>query len=349
MDAPSVIIDLSAVARLDQKADWRHIDLLVRAWREQKDRQAVFYGVADNSLKRVMDDYGIRSLAQWKRSGRARSVSFADLDVLRLAEAHPDASIITTDLFRDHRRDFPWLQGCARVFRPVISGRDMGFEPLDYSPIPDYEVSMWAEKADLKPKGFTTPEALEALRFEWACTNAACAWGSESIIDDEPSYRDAQVRCPECGTPARRAGSRENTRELVLLIGGEEVDRIPFADGSSLVFGRGRGAGRFDVRELLDDRHAALVSRDHLRLSNREGRLLVEELGSRNGTTLVRADGGEAKLQAGVGQRLEVEDRLSIARGALQIRRSGRRRAHGRYAPDVTTAPWAVVRHDERN
>lgn len=346
MEAPSVIIDLSPVVRLDGKNDWHHVELLVTAWREQKDPRAVFYGVADHSLRHVMDEYGNQRLKEWKRGGRAQSVRFGDPVVLQLAEEHPTAVIITTDLFRDHRRTFPWLQGCARVFRPVIRGRGMTFEMLDYVPIPDYEVSMRVEEADLKPVGLTSPEARQALRFEWACTNAACVWGSEPIIEADPAFRDGQVRCPECDTPAKSAGSRENTRELVLLRSGTEADRLAIADGTALTFGRGRGVDRFDVREVLDDHDAARVSRDHLRLINRGGHLLAEELGSRNGTLLVRSEGASVALQSGVAQRLEVADLLSVAQGALEIRRSGRRRAHGNYSPDLSTAPWAANNHE---
>ena len=51
MADPTVIIDLSPVVRLDQANDWRNVERVVKAWREQKDPSAVFYGVADNSLR----------------------------------------------------------------------------------------------------------------------------------------------------------------------------------------------------------------------------------------------------------------------------------------------------------
>ena len=85
----------------------------------------------------------------------------------------------------------------------------------------------------------------------------------------------------------------------------DEADRIPIAEGTSIVVGRGRGEARYDVRSLLVDGQSRLVSRDHLRLTNTSGRLHVEELGSRNGTTLIRTGGGESRLQVGVLQILE--------------------------------------------
>lgn len=349
MATPTVIIDLSPVVRLDGKNDWRHVEMVVNAWREQKDPDAVFYGIADNSLERHMDDYGNRRLKEWKRHGCARSESYADPEVLELAEKNPEAVIITTDLYRDLRRTFPWLQGSTRLLRPVISGPNVTFAELDFSPIPHHEVSWRAEEADLKPKGLTTPQARQALLYEWACADSTCVWAAAPVIDDDPRYKDGRVCCPECRTPARRVGARANTREVVVLLGDDEVDRIPLVEDTSLVVGRGRGEDRYDVRGILDDRHSALVSRDHLRLFNRSGRLIVEELGSRNGTALIRKGGDESRLQPGVLQTLEPTDRISLARDALRIRPSGRKRARGRYVPDLTTAPWLLDTDAERN
>jgi hypothetical protein len=318
------------------------VERVVKAWREQKDPDAVFYGIADNSLWYKLDDYGRRRLSDWKRRRCARSVPWADPEILELAEANPDAMVITADLFRDHRRDYPWLQGATRLMRPVISGSGVTFSQLDFSPIPDYEISMRAEDAGLKPRGITSPEARQKLLHEWACTNPDCIWGSFPMIDDDPAYKDDRVCCPECLAPALKAGVREKTREAVILLGDNEADRIPIAEGTSIVVGRGRGEARYDVRPLLGDGQSRLVSRDHLRLTNKSGRLHIEELGSRNGTVLIRTDGDESRLQVGVLQILELTDRISIAKGALQIRASGRKRARGRYAPDLTTAPWLM-------
>ena len=349
MVAPTVIIDLSPVVRLDQRNDWRHVDMVVKAWREQRDADSVFYGVADNSLWYQMDDHGKRGLNEWKRRRMAKSVPWADPEILELAAANPEASVITTDLFRDHRSKHPWLQGTTRMIKPVISGAAVEFTPLDFSPIPDYEVSWRVEEAELKPRGITTPEARQALMSEWACTNPTCDWGTAPVIDDDPSFLNGRVCCPACSGVARNAGAREHTREVVVLLGDDEADRIPIASGTALTIGRGRGADRYDVRGLLDDRHAALVSRDHVRVTNQTGRLLIEELGSKNGTRLIRTSGEESRLVAGVLQTLQPTDRISLAQDALQIRPSGRKRARGRYSPDLTTAPWLLNSDHERN
>ena len=344
MTSPTVIIDLSPVVRLDQKDDWRHVDMVVKAWRAQRDPKAVFLGIADNSLWYRMDPIGQRSLNEWKKRGQARSVPWADPEILKIATKHPAATIITTDLFRDHRREFPWLQGTTRVVRPVIEQQTVTFEQLEFSPVADNEVSWRVEEADLKPKGITTPAARQALLYEWACANQECAWGHAPVIDDDPAYKDGRVCCPECRMPARKVGAREDTREVVVIVADNEADRVPIAEGTELVFGRGRGAARYDVRTVLDETQSPMVSRDHLRFTNQSGRLLVEDLGSRNGTSLVRSDRA-IPLQSGALQTLQPSDQIAVAGGVLQIRLSGRKRARGRYEPDLTTPPWLQERN----
>src|SRR4051794_14633745 len=47
---PSVIIDLSPIVLLKDEPSWGWVEAAVKAWREQRDPEARFYGVADNSL-----------------------------------------------------------------------------------------------------------------------------------------------------------------------------------------------------------------------------------------------------------------------------------------------------------
>jgi hypothetical protein len=340
MKSPTVIIDLSPVVRLNGGNDWRHVELVVKGWREQRDGHAVFYGVADNSLWHAMDDYGKNSLRRWQRDQKARSTTWADPEIIELAEKYPQAVVITTDLYRDHRREHPWLQGSQRFHAPAFEGRNVRFTQLDYSSIPDYEVSWRIEEANLKPKGITSPEARNALLSEWSCANQKCKWGAVALIGDDPLYQDGRVCCPKCGEAAKRVGLRANTREVVVLLDGHITDRIPIAEDTTLTIGRGRGLDRYDVRGLLDEQHANLVSRDHLRLTNNAGKLQAEELGSKNGTKIVRSTGDMAGLIPAVLQTLQRDEQLSIARDTMRIRPSGRKRARGLYTPNLATPPW---------
>lgn len=341
--APSVIIDLSPIVLLRGEPCWDWVEDAVDAWREQHDPHARFYGVADNSLYYKLDEVGKRRLAQWKRKRMARSVSWADPEVLELATQFGTASVLTTDLFRDHRRAFPWLQGTDRIWKPIVRDGSIGFERLDFTPIPAVEVSWRIEEADLTPKGFKTREAREALKYEWRCTTADCLWARKTVIEEDPAFRDGQVVCPACRAPARQLGFRESTKEIVLLLGDDEVDRLPLPERSELTVGRGRDTGRYDVREVLEAAAASKVSRNHIKLINSGGRIIVEELGSKNGTSIIREDGVATHLQERVRQALAPNEHLAIAGGALMIRLSGKKRPRGTYEPDLTTPPFLRV------
>lgn len=349
MPAPTVIVDLSNVLWTDERFDWQLVEALAAAWRDQRDPKAVFYGVLDSKTWYRLDEAGREGLRRWQRRKMAHGVRYADPDILDLAERHPAAVILTTDLFRDHRRYRPWLQGTDRVYAPALHGRSWTFARAELIPIPEHEMSVRIEEAELKPKGLDTPEARQALLFDWACPNSGCPWGGAPLIEDDPAFQDGHAVCPECKTPARQVGARENTKEVVVLLGDFEADRVPVAEGTSLVFGRGRGSDRYDVRSLLADADATLVSRDHLTVSNRGGKLRAKDPGSKNGTTLVRGSGQSSQLEKGVLQTLLVTDRLSLANGLVQLRPSGRKRPRGRYAPDLASPPAALPPLEQKN
>lgn len=334
-----MILDLSSVLWVDEHFDWQRVEDLVDAWRRDRDPGAVFYGVIDSKTWYKLDGLGRDGLSQWQRGKRAHGTRYADPDILDLAERHPSAVVVTTDRFRDHRRSRPWLQGTERVYAPKLRGDDWTFVRADMSPIPEYEMSMKIEEAELKPKGLATPEGRQALLSDWACANTSCPWGGAPLIEEDPAIRDGRVVCPTCKTPARLAGPRSSTQEVVVLLGEFEADRVPVADGAAITFGRGRGADRYDVRALLDPEDAALVSRDHLVISNVGGQLRAEDPGSKNGTILMRGSGSESSLPKGVLQRLLVTDRLGLGGAAIHLRPSGRKRPRGRYAPDLNSPP----------
>lgn len=337
---PSVIIDLSPIVLLRGSPNWDWVELAVRTWRDQHDSTARFYGVADNSLWHRLDEAGKRKLSEWKRRQTARSVSWADPEILELATQFEGAAVITTDLFRDHRREFPWLQGTERMWKPVIEGGLMTFERLDNSAIAAEEVSWRVEEADLTPKGFRDPLVRDALRYEWRCGTTRCFWSQKAVIEEDPALLDGHIVCPACSAPAEKMELRASTKEIVLLLDEIEVDRLPLAERAVLTVGRGRDIGRYDVRDVLDDAVARGVSREHLRLTNTGGRVVVEELGSKNGTRLVRVGGGSTPLQVGVRQILAPAEHLELADGRLNLRLSGKKRPRGTYQPDLSTPPF---------
>ena len=340
--APSVIIDLSPIAMLKGEASWKWVEKVEQAWREQQDPLAKFYGVADNSLwhRFLEDSDDRRSLNDWKRRKIARSVSWADPEVVEIANHFQEAVILTTDLYRDLRGDHPWLQGTDRVWAPVLVGDVISFQQLDYSPITDYEISLHKEASDLTPKGLRSSEARDALTLEWRCANTTCRWSKSNLIEEDPAFQDGKVVCPSCRNPAIQIGPRRRTKEVVLLLEGAEVDRLPIPEGSVLTVGRGRGVGRYDVREILNENDANRFSRDHLKLTNIGGRIVVEDLDSKNGTQIMKEDRLPSLILASAQEFLEPNVLLVPAGGSLSIRLSGKRRPCGTYEPDLETPPF---------
>jgi hypothetical protein len=345
---PTVLIDLSVIVRFENLNDWKLVEEVVDAWKAQRDSKAVFLGVADNSLRKHLDPYGQTQLTEWTRRGAARSVGFADEEILTLATEYPDTYVITRDGFKDHRRAFPWLQGTRRILTATLEEPQIRFRELDFAPLPEHQVSYHIEDAALKPKGIDeSPEARAVLQNEWSCSEVGCTWEPEPVIGEDPRFRNGQVLCPACGKPARKVGRRGMTRELVLSLDGVVAARLPLAEGAELVVGRARGRGRYDVRDLLDAHDADAISRTHLKVTNTAGGLFVEEPGSKNGSEFVPENGPPSRLHAGVLQRLDGGAWVVLANTALSIRVSGRRRPHGSYKPDLATPPWA--RNDNDN
>ena len=337
MRNPTLIIDMSTVVRHEYLPGWQQFEDVVAAWKKDQDSDAVVLGVADNSLWYELDKWGQEQFNRWQRAGRARRTPWADPLVCELAEAYPHAKVLTSDKYRDLRREFPWLQGSDRFVNFNIDSAGVTFTPASMSAIPDDEISMYDEKAGMKPRRLTTPEGQRLLLKEWACLNGECPWSQAPAISELPINRDGTAVCPNCDQPLRAVGDASRTFEIKVIINESEVAQLPVVEGSSITLGRGGGEDRFDVRSLLDPEVANLVSRNHLKISNVNGSFLVEDLASKNGTELVREDGSTSRLPASVLQRLAPHERITLAAHRVTIRRSGKRNARGVYVADRGT------------
>ena len=337
---PNVIIDLSPIVMFNGPPRWGWVEDVVEAWRLQKDEWARFHGVADNSLHYRLIGPDQQGLRRWKQERRAQSVSWADPVIVSLATQSEHSVIITTDKYRDLRRDFPWLQETTRVWEPVLTNGELSFQQADFSAITDYESSMWAEEAGLAPKGLRTGSVRDALEYEWRCETTTCTWSNADVIEEDPSLQNEVVVCPACRRPASKVGRRGKTREIVVFLEHAEVDRLPIAEDSNLIIGRQRGVGRYDVRELLDDEDANQTSREHLKFTNIKGLIRVEDMQSKNGTGIIDENGEEETLHPGTQRVLKPNEILVLPGGLIRVRLSGKKRPRGTYAPDLTTPPF---------
>lgn len=340
LNSPQIILDLSPIARLngqhEDRALWTRVEQVIAAWREQKDATATFIGVADKSLYKYLDSSGKITLKKWEQSELAMVVGFADQKILELAEKYPDARVITSDLFRAERRDNPWLNYSDRIYKPTFSGGQVTFSIQVLTPLTPHLESRFIEDREINYRKLKTPEAERALQWEWACINPGCELSQKQCFESLPAYFEGVIKCPKCYQVAKQLGSCANTRELVIQITGVEVQRVSLPEGMHLQIGRGRGVDQFDVRPLMDEKYFRLVSRMHLMLTNRGGRIFAKDLKSSNGTNLVRNDGAIRKvLLPDVEQLIELSDSILMAGDVLSLRISGKKRARGKYDPKL--------------
>lgn len=340
MRTPTVIVDVSTVVRDSKDPGWHRMDALVDLWRRDMDERAIFYGVLDHASWYHLDDAGQAAFTAWQAAGRGTRVSWADPLVCETAEKYPHAKILTSDLYRDLRREFVWLQNSDRFYSFDFTAGKVSLRHSEMGTVRDEEVSQYGEAATLKPRGLNTPQGRQILRREWACTNPDCPSSAARAIDALPYNRNGKAQCPECRQELRDIGEAAQTRELKVLIDGNDVAHIPLVDGARITFGRGGGEDRYDLRPLVAKRQS-LVSRDHLAFRNQGGRILVSDLGSKNGSSLIRQDGRTSPIPAEVEQRLELHELVSIAEGVVEFRLSGKRYARGVYVPDRGTATTA--------
>lgn len=344
MEPEGWILDLSNIALHQvgggREASWDPIATVVTLLKLRGNKAVL--GVADRSLYHRLAERGQSALRSWQQAGRAVLVPWADAEICQRLSDEPGLHVVTNDNFRGLRRMYPVLQGLDRIWgfrldpEPTVWKRSL-------APLGEAEISRAEEAEDQTPKRLGTPEGRRLLAREWRCMNPGCPWSARHSIEVLPVNDGGRAICPDCDSTLADAGPADATRAVKVVLHGNTVERIPLAGGMSLVLGRGTGKDRIDVRGLLSADEADRVSRRHLLVKNLNGRILVEDLGSSNGTTIRRGDGTEFRLEPGRKQILDEGDLASVAK-ALSVAPSGLRFPRGVYettqafadAPGVT-------------
>jgi hypothetical protein len=333
---PRLLVDLSNVCREralgagDRRAAWERFVRVMHAWQRQLGGVPRGLALADENLRFLLCERDRVALEAAERDGIVRSVpGSADREILRLAERH-GACVLSSDYFRGSRRDrHPWIQGCVDRFfawkldadgELTIVARDMGHTSAP-------SLSRHAELDELRDRGLDArlPADRELLGHGYRCTNEACLtarWHPDRLLV-LPEQRDGRPRCPGCGCPLADLGPRPATVKVVI----ERRDGAKLLE-RTLEEGQELQLGRADLLDA-DDPRLPRVSRRHVQLSLRDGRLWARDLDSRNGTTLIRWDerhaaGAPAVALAGEPLALGPRDLLVLA-GAVRLRRSGER------------------------
>lgn len=346
------VIDLSNVAVVPgsggRHADWARVDLLVSLLREHADARV--FGVADRSLYYGrLDEHGRASLREWQSRGSALLQPWADPAICECATDQDDAHIVSNDNFRGLRRMFPVLQRFDRIWGFRLDERPSVFR-RELAALGDAEISRAEEDEERTPKRLRTATGRQLLAREWRCVNGNCTWSDFSAIEQLPLNRDGTAVCSSCEEALEDAGAASSTRAVKIGVLREVVERAPVPLGASVTLGRGEGRFRIDLRGLIPTEEAQRVSREHLSISNINSRIMVEDLGSTNGTIIERETGDRFVLEPGRKLILGENERALLA-PSVWIMVSGRRYPRGQVvgAEDGPSEPQPTRLNTDRD
>jgi hypothetical protein len=339
-DNPDVVVDLSNVCcdgslgSAAYEAEWTRYERVLAAWRAQMDEHPRAAAIADASLRYK---FSPEDCARFKREVSDGAVKVvhggeADPEILRLAE-RTHALVLSDDLFRDHRRFYPWIEAEPSRFytwKTHLDGeiRIVAQDMCATSPrsISIHEEAKLLRNHDLDPDR-SSQRVL--LQHAYRCDNPECLNGS--------AYRDGlpypprrgpggEPLCRHCKSRLVDLGSMPDALKLVFEHDGEKLWEFLIEDAHTLELGR-----TLLTKQLGPESASVLelISRRHLELRWADGRLLARDLGSQNGTTIARRRHGSRSL--GTPEPLVQDelvevgpaDELVIA-DAIVLRRSGK-------------------------
>lgn len=344
------IVDLSNVIRMGVKPDITSFRRLLDALEiRERDAGLRIYAVADESLLhlRELPRADRHTLARWREGGLIDVTGDADSRILELA-AMTGLQVISRDRYRDHRTEHPWLQGNTRQFlepRLEPDGRLM-IRPVDLGVVSEWQVSQHEEQALLKKQGLLAGPGRSPLREvldrSWRCPEKICGLYTASRGGGAflPRIRHGRATCEIHGRELLDDGPRPAAAQVKVLVDGNCVARFTLAGGTSTVVGRSPTDG-ISLASWLDDREKHLISRIHLVLTFRDGRLLVRDQ-STNGTRLTIAGKGGTEqtitLVPGRDYPLGLGDLVSCS-ARIALTRSGRRFSSEIFGSNPSLAP----------
>jgi hypothetical protein len=332
----TALVDLSNVCRGDTTPSWdRYLLLRQRLLDAGYTRVRA---VADSSLRFRLPARDVGHLEAAIGRGEVQMTPYADPHLIAAALEDDTITLVTNDRFRALRGRFPALNGFTRVLAFRFHAQDVHLHDAPLEGIPDADISRAVEDETLSRLGYARPEDRELLQWDWRCPAPDCPTAVLPQLDELPRCDGGTATCPMCDSTLDRLGPAIGGLEIKLLVDDEVRERFALAVGTSRRLGRGAGPGRFDVSPMLDPTSASLVSRRHIEVTNHDGRLRVKELGSRNGTTVLRADGTASPLTPGTVLAVGVDDRVSLA-DAVTIQLSGRRWPRTRFLDTSVTTP----------
>jgi hypothetical protein len=322
-------------------ASWNRLILVMEAWRRRYDENARLYLVADEALAFKLDDAERRLFNRWRSDGTMFADPTADPRILDLARGH-GLHVISEDRFIDFRTRHPWIEREPHRFHhwTTTSGR------VRFVPAKIFEESPQRKSKEDEKKGLRheyrldpkNPAHRELMATRWRCTGHDC-WYAKMWPDQLWAWPvptpDGGARCPRCHEDLDDLGPRKPVVGIVI----EDTDQnliisLPLEEGAPLVLGREGDGDLFDLAMFVDHTQRDAVrsiSHEHLELRlNAAGggyRVLARDLGSKNGTEILRRAGRgfDAPRRLVPDQETSVngEDLLLLS-GRIRVRRSGR-------------------------
>jgi hypothetical protein len=355
-----VVVDVSNVCRdralppSGEKVRLSRLELLTRAWLAAKETAAEVILVADKSLALFLDEAERRAMAELRDDGRLLVVEIADevlLDVARRRNLH----VLSRDHFIDHRGEHGWIEANPHRFHCwTVEGETPSIVPRGIRRVSRQSYSRAREIKKLRLQGLDPEKHRRILTRRWRCRNTDCSssrtWQGELLLWPVVTAAGRPL-CPNCAVQLQDVGPRTHTRQVVVSDErtGAESLRFPLEVGVPLTLGRGELATGVNLAgaDGVDPAAAARLSRAHLALALAldaapgQLRCLATDLGSTNGTTLLRrAPGGfhePVPLVPDETVAVDFHDRLVLA-GVMRIEISGQRYVADTRLPDIDVA-----------
>ncbi|MBX7134341.1 MAG: FHA domain-containing protein [Fimbriimonadaceae bacterium] len=365
-EGPTLLVDLSNVCRDESisgtasgRASWRSYELLLQAVRDAGIKIGGVHLVADRNLRYLLDSRGVSEFDRAERAGRLEATPLADERLLEYAfgaeSEFSGALVASMDRFDDFRRSYPEIQQNADRFvgwqsrNGILTAflRDMGTSS-------HFEMSRKEEQSEFKERRIRRQEvAKRAESSYFRCEKESCIahrlWPEH--IRELPRYDDRRddFLCTRCGGVLKSVGRRRPSAQLIVFVNGAERSRILLQQGETLAVGRSDSEDCVGLRRLLPGDEQSAISRRHLEFRWVGPDLTVSDLGSKNGTLVVKSSGsGPGRLRPGDAIRFGRGARVDLPDG-ISIELSGRRNSFEGERPvpkdpaEATDIPTRVV------
>jgi hypothetical protein len=276
--------------------------------------------LADTTVRTQLGPDDLAHLDAAVRRDEVELVPDAAPHLLERLATDTDTVLVSNRRFRSLRSTFPSLDGVERVLRHDLTTGRAELIPAPFDRLGELEVSTAARLRRLAAAGHRSASDHDLLLHDWRCRTRGCVGAASAPqLELPPHVLGGAAVCPVCEQVLVRLGPVSAGIELTLGVAGTVRQRIVIAQRSASTLGRGAGPADLDVQHLLsDDDGALLVAREHLVVTNHDGRLRVRDAGSSAGSRLRSPDGRVIDLEPGTTTVVETGATVTLG-GVLEV------------------------------